>query len=435
MRNKTVLVVDGGGRGSVLVKKYLESKSVAKVLAIPGNELMLLDKNVEIFPNIKTTDLEEILKISKNKKVDLVDVAQDDAVAAGVADILIKNHIKVFGPTKSAGQIEWDKSWSKSFMKINKIPTAKFKIFKSEKSGIDFIKKQKNSKWYVKASGLAAGKGAIFARNNREAIDAVKTMKTFGKSGETYVIEECLEGEEFSSFAAVSGKHFVILGHAQDHKTVFDNNLGPNTGGMGCSSPPLVITPKVEKQIIKIFQKTATALVKINRPYLGIFYLGGMVDKGSKVRVIEFNARWGDPEAQVILPSIKNDYYDLITKISKSAKPRINRDNKYRIVITAAAKGYPEDSSKVVGKEIKNFSKLLKNKNARVYGARVSVKGKKFLSGGSRMFYVEAAAQNVAQARKLAYNALSLVSIPGGNLHYRRDIGYRDMKRLQKKSQ
>ena len=429
MTKKTILVIDGGGRGSTLVKKYLQSRSVKKVLAIPGNDLMLLDRSVEIFPETKTTDSKKILDLCKNYKVDLIDVAQDDAVAAGVADVLIKNRFKVFGPTKAAGQIEWDKSWSKNFMIKNGIPTAKYKTFKSEKDGISFINKQKDSKWYIKASGLAAGKGAIFAQNNKEAVGAIKEMKNFGSAGKTYIIEEFLDGEEFSSFAALNGKSFVLLGHAQDHKTVFDNNKGSNTGGMGCSSPPLVITGQIENQIKSIIQKTATGLLKLKRPYIGILYLGGIITKKNEVKVIEFNARWGDPEAQVVIPSIKNDYYDLVCKVLEDTPPKISKDNKYRIVVTAAAKGYPGDSSAQIGKEIKGFSKLLENKNVRVHGTRITVKENKYISGGSRLFYVEAAAKNVAQARKIAYNALSLVSIPGGNLHYRQDIGYRDLKR------
>ncbi len=428
MKKSTVLVIDGGGRGSVLTAKYLESKLVGKVLVTPGNDLMLINKNVEIFPNIKTTDTKNILNVCIKNKVDLVDVAQDDAVAVGITDILLKNKFKVFGPTKAAGQIEWDKSWSKNFMNKNRIPTAKFKVFKTQKAGILFIKKHKDSKWYVKASGLAAGKGVIFAANNKEAIHAINQMKNFGKSGETFVIEESLEGEEFSSFAAVNGKKFIILGHAQDHKTVYDGNIGPNTGGMGCSSPPLAITPYIEKQVNVIFKKTTAGLVKLKRPYLGILYLGGIIDSKGKVKVIEFNARWGDPEAQVILPSIKNDYYSLVAEILNGNKPRIIKDKKYRIVVAATAKGYPVDYSKIVGKEIKGMDKLVKSK-VKIYGAGVKLQGNKYLVSGGRLFYVLSEGKNVAEARKIAYNALSLVSIAGGNLHYRRDIGYRDLKR------
>jgi phosphoribosylamine--glycine ligase len=431
MTKSTVLVIDGGGRGSALAAKYLESRFVGKVLAIPGNDLMLTNKNVEIFPSVKTTESGKILNICMENKVDLVDVAQDDAVAAGVADVLVKNFFKVFGPTKSAGQIEWDKSWSKKFMEKNKIPTAKFKVFKTQSSGVSFIKKQKDSKWFVKASGLAAGKGAIFAANSKEAINAINQMKNFGKAGETFIIEEYLEGEEFSSFAAVNGKSFIILGHAQDHKTVYDGNLGPNTGGMGCSSQPLAITPQIEKQVNEIFKKTVVGLAKLKRPYLGILYLGGIIDSKDKVDVIEFNARWGDPEAQVIIPSIKNDFFEMATQIieGKINKIKIRKDNLYRVVITAASKGYPVDYKNAVGKNINGLGKVLKMKNLKVYGAGVKKLKNKYIVAGGRLFYIMAAGPNVAQARKIAYNALSRINIGRGLLHFRNDIGYRDLNR------
>src|SRR4030042_795655 len=315
MKKTTVLVIDGGGRGSALVEKYLQSKLVSRVLAIPGNDLMGqgTQKQVKIFPQIKTTDIENIKNVCHHEKVDLIDVAQDDAVAGGVTDALIK------------------------------------------------------------ASGLAAGKGAIFTQNKKQALEAITQMAGFGDAGKTFLIEECLQGEEFSSFAIVDGKDFLILGHAQDHKKVFDGDLGPNTGGMGCSSPPLVITPKIEKQIRLIFKKTAEGLAAIDRPYRGILYLGGMIDSKGKIWVIEFNARWGDPEAQVIVPGIKNDFYQLSNDVISGniKKIKIKKDNLYRVAVTAASQGYPSDYSKVTGKKIFGLDKILQNKRVKIFGAGV----------------------------------------------------------------
>src|SRR3989338_8416094 len=244
MKKATILVIDGGGRGAVLVDKYSQSSHVIKILAIPGNDLMLANqKPVKIFPQIKTTNIKSIIKIAKDQKVNFVDVAQDDAVASGLVDVLQKEGIDVFGPTRAAGQIEWDKAFAPNFMKKFEIPIPTFKICHSQKEGINFIKKQKDAEWFIKASGLAAGKGALYAQNNRRAIEKIHQMKDFGKAGQTYLIEKYLVGEEFSSFAIVDGKNFIIVGHAQDHKPVFDNDQGPNTGGMGCSSPPIAITP------------------------------------------------------------------------------------------------------------------------------------------------------------------------------------------------
>ena len=428
----TVLVVDGGGRAAALAQKYSQSKHVKKLLIVPGNDLIFksIKKPTKIFPHLKTTDTSEIVEIAKQEKVDLADVAQDDAVACGLSDSLEKVGIKVFGPTKSAGRIEWDKAWARKFMKKFKIPAPSFKICQSETEGISFINRQKDGKWFIKASGLAAGKGAIFAKNNKEAISAIKQMKNFGQSGQTYLIEECIDGEEFSAFALVSNEQFQIIGFAQDHKRVFDKDHGPNTGGMGCSSPPHIVSLKVEAQVKSIIKKTVQGLFELERPYMGILYLGGMVDKKGKVWVIEFNARWGDPEAQVILPSVKNDYFELVTAVLKGSMPKLEKDNKYRLVVAAASKGYPGDYSKVVGKQITGFDKLLKV--AIVFGAGAKYENGRWVAAGGRLFYVLGEGQNVAQAREMAYNALSLVDVEGNNLHYRRDIGYRDLERLHK---
>ncbi|MBI3282741.1 phosphoribosylamine--glycine ligase [Candidatus Curtissbacteria bacterium] len=436
----TVLVVDGGGRGSALVDKYLQSPEVSKVLATPGNDLMLTDSRIKIFPNIKTTDVKNIKKICRQYKVDLVDIAQDDAVAAGLTDELAKTGIAVFGPTKSAGQIEWDKAWARNFMRKNKIPAPAFKICTSAQQGIKFLKSQKEKEWFIKASGLAAGKGALYAKDNREAIEKIHQMKNFGSAGKTYLIEECLKGEEFSSFAIVGGADFILVGHVQDHKTVYDGDLGPNTGGMGCSSPPMVIDKKIEKQIKSIFKKAAQSLVRIGRPYRGILYLGGMVDQSGKVYVVEFNARWGDPEAQVIVPRIKNDLYEVAIQTidGKIKKIKLETDNKYLVAVTAACKGYPTDYSKVIGKQIIGLSSFLSHSGAqaigsiKVFGAGVKNKNGKYIAHGGRLFYVMAKAKDVADARQKAYNALSKIKIEGNNLHYRSDIGWRDVERMRK---
>jgi phosphoribosylamine--glycine ligase len=433
----SVLVIDGGGRGATLVDKYLQSSDVGKVLAVPGNDMMKMSsqKAVVTFPNVKTTDVIEILKIAKDHKVDLVDVAQDDAVAAGVTNALLKAGVKVFGPTKEAGQIEWDKAWARNFMKKYNLPSPSFKICKSEKDGIGFVKSQKDQKWFVKASGLAGGKGAIYAKNNKEAIDAILQMKAFGKSGETFLIEECLVGEEFSSFAIVNSRDFIILGHAQDHKTVFENDKGPNTGGMGCSSPPLVITLKVKKQIKEILSKTVKGFAAEKRHYLGILYLGGMVDKNSKVRIIEFNARWGDPEAEVVLPAIKNDYFELVNMVLDGQIKNINlkKDNLYRVVVAATSKGYPDDYAKVVGKKIIGLDILSKktDKNYKIFGAGTKTANGNYFAASGRLFYVMGEGRNVHEARKIAYNALSKIQVEGNNLHYRKDIGYKDVNRMK----
>jgi len=429
-KKETVLVIDGGGRGSALVEKYIDSKFVKRVLAVPGNDYMLeYSKNIKIYPKLKTTDSKKILDICTKEKVDLIDVAQDNAVEVGLTNLLTKNNFKVFGPTKEAGQIEWDKAWSKNFMQRFKIPTAKFQIFNSQNKAINFIKSHTSRKWFIKASGLAAGKGALFSKDNKEAIKKINIMKSFGAAGKTFLVEECLEGEEFSSFAIIYGTAFTIIGHAQDHKTIYDNNKGPNTGGMGCSSPPKVISKKIEKQIKEIFAKTVAGLARKQRPYTGILYLGGLIDRNGKVQVIEFNARWGDPEAQVIIPSIKNDLFDISTKAIEGKLPKIEKDNKYRIVVAAVATGYPIENSHVLGKKIFNLNKIANNAKIKIFGAGIKKTKGGYRVNGGRLFYVVGSGKNVLQARDIVYKTLMKVYIQGNNLHFRKDIGFRDIER------
>ena len=434
-KKMTIVVIDGGGRGSALVDKYSQSPLVKKIIAIPGNDLMTLNKKkpVEIFPELKTTDVSKIINICKQQKVDLVDVAQDNAVAVGLVDKLNKNNIPVFGPTQQAGQLEWDKSWSRNFMKKYKLPIPEFYVFNNPEDGNKFLDKSDDKAWVVKASGLAEGKGVIITQNNSETKKAINEMSRFGQSGQIYLLEECLVGEEFSAFAIVDGLDFQIVGFAQDHKRVNDHDQGPNTGGMGCVSNPLIVDEKIKTQINDIFQKTVSGMVTENRPYQGILYLGGMVvDK--KVFIIEFNCRWGDPEAQVIIPSIKNDLVDISFSVINHQlnNYQIEIDSQTRIVVTGASKGYPVDYSAVKGKKILGLKKLLSSPDIKVLGAGVKVSGDDLIANGGRLFYLITSGQNIIDARKKVYEQLNNVTIEGNNLHYRTDIGWRDVQRLNK---
>lgn len=434
-----VAVIDAGGRGAALVDAYAKSESVDEIIAIPGNDLMQIStqKKVSTFLNLKTTSKEEILKICKENNVGLIDVAQDNAVEAGVSDLLRKNGFKVFGPSREAGQIEWDKSYSREFMLKYNLPIPKFRVFNKQSEAKKFLKSQSEQPFVIKASGLAEGKGVIIAQNIAQALEAVDNMSKFGTSGETFLIEEFLNGEEFSSYAISDGKTFQYIASAQDHKRAFDGDEGLNTGGMGCSTPPLVINSNIQNQISDIFKQTFDGLKEENRPYTGILYLGGIVVK-NKVSIIEFNARWGDPEVECILPGIKNDWFDVALSIAQDQfdKTKVNYDGKARIVVAAASKGYPQDYSEVKGKEIIGMDQLFKTPGVKVYGAGVKVKDGKYLANGGRLFYVVAEGKNVIEARKKAYESLKKVSIHGENgenlLHYRKDIGYRDVARLSK---
>jgi phosphoribosylamine--glycine ligase len=258
------------------------------------------------------------------------------------------------------------------------------------------------------------------------------------------LIEDWLIGEEFSAFALCDGENYQFIGCAQDHKRVLDGDQGENTGGMGCSTPPLVVTEEVLTQIYETIGDTLFALKSQNTPYNGILYFGGIVvpgQKGPEVFTIEFNARWGDPEAEVLLPSIKGDYFKIALAVAQGnlSKVKVRTDSQYRVTIAACSKGYPIDYSTVKGKEIVGLNEVLKDKSVQVYGAGVTKSGQKYLASGGRLFYITAEGNNAIEATNKAYSVLNKLSIKSDNdenlLHFRRDIGFRDINRLLKLSQ
>ncbi len=436
-----VAVIDGGGRGAALVDAYAKSPKVDEIIAIPGNDLMQInsEKPVQIFPDLKTTSKEEILKICQEFSVTLVDVAQDNAVEAGVSDLLRQNGFKVVGASKDAGRLEWDKAWSRNFMVQYGLPVPQYKVCHSEEEGLNFIRSQTDHPWFIKASGLAEGKGVIPARNNQHAEEAIRQMSKFGEAGKTFLIEQALVGEEFSAFAISDSEGFQLLGAAQDHKRIDDGDIGPNTGGMGCATPPLAVNENIKMQIEDIFRKTFDGLKKEGLTYQGVLYLGGMiVSEGDqeKVYIIEYNCRWGDPEVECILPGILNDWFEVGIAVdqNKLDQIKIQTDGKARIVIASASLGYPENYSEVKGREISGLDLIIKAQDIKVYGAGVKRAGDKYLAHGGRLFYVVAEGDDVIKAREIAYKILKKVSIEGDKgenmIHYRSDIGYRDVRRL-----
>ena len=428
-----ILVVGGGGREHTLLTKYSKSKKIKKLYSVPGNGLMdyKSEKEVKIYPEIKPTDKNSIWEIISKEKIDMVDVAQDDPLAEGMVDFLTEKSVATFGPTREAAQIEWSKEWSRNFMKKYYLPTPHFAIFTSVNEAKDHIKKLPEGSFFVKASGLAAGKGAIRAENRREAFEAIESMKDFGEAGRTFLIEECLVGEEVSVYAICDGANFKILKPAQDNKPVNNFDEGPNTGGMGSNSPALVATKVVMKKVKEIVKQTINGMREEGRPYKGILYLGLIVDKNKKVKIIEFNARWGDPEAQVVVPGIKNDYLDIVIACLEGRlnKIKIGEDKKSRVCVVGASKGYPGDYSTAKGKEIFGFEKALKVPGVTLYGAGILRKSNRFFANGGRVFSVVGEGKDIFEARSKAYQAISLINFEGNNLHYRTDVGWRDVER------
>jgi len=443
----TVLVIDSGGRGAVLVDQYAKSRHVGRIIVIPGNDLMKINtaKPVQIYPELKTTSILKILKICKKEQVDLVNVAQDNAVEAGLVDALEKEGFFTVGPTRNAGQIEWDKAWARKFCKRQEIPQPSFKICLSQKEGLDYLQNQPDQPWFIKAAYLAGGKGALPARNNKEAKQRILEMSNFKDAGKVFLIEKWLKsdngisGEEFSTFIFCDGRHYKIIGSAQDHKRVNDFDEGENTGGMGCSSPPMVLTSNLLREIrVQILDKVIVGLYKEKRPYRGVLYLGGMLIKRSgklNPYVIEFNARWGDPEAQVILPGLVNDLFEVSMAIVQRniENVQIETDGKTRLVVAGVSKGYPGDYTGVRGKRVYGLEEAVKIDGVKIYGAGIKKRGGKYYANGGRLFHVVGEGGTVIEARRKAYEAMSLIHVDGNNLHFRTDIGWRDVQRLREK--
>ncbi|MEK7517291.1 MAG: phosphoribosylamine--glycine ligase [Patescibacteria group bacterium] len=441
-----VMVVDGGGRGSALVDKYAQSEHVESVLAVPGNDLMRIntDKPVQIYPQLKTTSVEEIAEICVRQKVSLVDVAQDNAVEAGLVDRLQAVGISVVGPTRVAGQIEWSKAWAREFGGRRHIPQPFFKICLSQEEGIAFLQSQPDQAWFVKASGLAEGKGALPARNNKEAIERVREMERFKDAGKVFLIEKWLRGddspgEEFSAYIFSDGENFKFAGSAQDYKRANDNDEGENTGSMGCNSPALVLTPDILQEIeSNIFRRAINGLREEGRPYKGVLYLGGMVIREGGRQTpyaIEFNARWGDPEAQAIVPGIINDFFEVGIAIADGdiRNLQLQTDGMARVVVAAASKGYPGNYDAVRGKEIFGIKEARTVSGVRFYSAGIKEDRGRYYANGGRLFYIVGVGKDVIEAQERAYEAMSFVSIEGNNLHFRTDIGWRDVERLRQR--
>jgi phosphoribosylamine--glycine ligase len=447
MGKEKVAVIGGGGREAALVDKYLQSQHVGSAISIPGNEMMRMgqSKPVEIFKDAKPTDAKTIVQICKENNITFVDVAQDNAVEAGVVDALRTAGIRTLGPTRAAGRIEWSKAFARRFGTELDLPQPKYKICTSEQMGLSYLSEQPESSWFIKADGLCEGKGAFPAKNKKEARERIKEVVNLKNgAGRVYLIEDWLKswndsqkyvnGEEVSLFCISDGKTFKKLGSAQDHKMSHNSDQGKMTGGMGCSTPPLVLDELFDKtEADAIFKKTIEGLYHAGTPYTGILYLGGIILKGSfpQLHVIEFNARWGDNEAEVILPGLKSDLFEIGSQTidGNLNKVKIETDVKSRIVVTGAAKGYPDNYHAAQKKRIFGLEEAMKMEGVKVYGAGIHVYMGNYYTQGGRLFHLVAEGKDVIEAKERAYAAMSRIFIEGNNLHFRDDIGWRDVQR------
>lgn len=432
-KNITVLIIDGGARGHAISEAYEKSARVGRIIVAPGNDFIGYNRKKEfVVESCNLKSPESILAVAKKYEPDLVDVAQDDALAGGAVDLLRKNGFLTFGATRQAARIEWDKKFSREFMLRQGIPAPRFMYFDSEEAAGNYAKSlyEKNPRKivFVKAAGLCSGKGALKAASLEEALARIVQMKSFGEAGKVFLIEDGLAGEEFSYYAISDGSDFKVFKSAQDNKTVFNFDEGDQTGGMGAVSPALVteaLSGEIEETLIS---RAISGMKKDGVPYRGILYLGGIVVDDKPIN-IEYNARWGDPECQAVLPSVEN-YAEIVLAAldGKLNKIKIEQDSKTRCCVVGASKGYPNDYSAARGKRIFGIEEALKE-GVRIFGAGIDVRGGKFFANGGRLFSIVAEGKNILEARQKAYSAIAHISVEGNNLHFRTDIGWRDVER------
>ncbi len=413
-----VLVIGSGGREHALAWKIAQSPLVKKVFCAPGNAGTV---NVAENIDIPSDNIDALLQFATVTGIGLTIVGPEQPLVKGLVDSFEESGLRVFGPSQRAAEIEGSKVFCKDLMKKYGIPTARYESFDSPDQVKLFPKEDEPV--VVKASGLAAGKGVILCSNAEEARSAVQSImqeKAFGNAGDQVVVEEFLTGQEVSLLAFTDGKTVLPLDSAQDHKAAFDGDKGPNTGGMGAYSPALVFTEELKQQVIdEIMIPTVRAMAKEGRYYRGILYAGLMLTE-SGPKVLEFNARFGDPETQPIMMRIKNDIVPIFEACIDGtlAKQSLQWRQEPTICVVMAAKGYPSSYEK--GKEISGLNSD-ENRQVVVFHAGTKLENGKVLTNGGRVLGVTALGSDINQAIKNAYSAVDKIKWDG--IHYRKDIG------------
>lgn len=424
-----ILMVGSGGREHALVKKLLESEKVTSVICAPGNAGISCD--AECF-NVAATDIDGMLNLAKEQKVDFVFVAPDDPLALGMVDVMEANGFKCFGPSALAARIESSKVFSKNLMKKYGIPTAAYEVFSDAAQAIAYIEQQNKFPVVVKADGLALGKGVIIAEDMQQAAEAVKSImedKVFGASGNNIVVEEFLTGPEVSVLSFADGKTVVPMVSSMDHKRALDGDKGLNTGGMGTVAPNPYYTEDIAKVCSEtIFEPTIKAMAAEGCPFKGCLYFGLMLTPDGP-KVIEYNSRFGDPETQVVLPLLETALVDIIEAVADEKLDTINvkfSDDSCACVIMASG-GYPGAYNK--GIEITGLDEKGNVDGATVYHAGTKYIDNKFATNGGRVLGVTARGENLEKALEKAYAATEKIYFEGA--HKRSDIGKRALEALK----
>lgn len=410
---KTVLVIGGGGRCHAIVEALSNSPQVGKIYAAPGNAGIA--EKAECIA-IAETQTSELLTFAQTHQIDLTVVGPEVALANGIVDTFTKAGLRIFGPTKAAAKIESSKEFAKALMQKYAIPTASYAVFSNYQQALDYCQTQ-SLPIVIKYDGLAAGKGVVIAETLSDVENTLKDMLQDDKFGQgKVVIEEFMTGPEFSFMCFVDGVNVYPMELAQDHKRAYDGDKGPNTGGMGAYSPlPFITEADYQFSLIHIMQKTASAMVTEGVPFSGVLY-GGLMKTPNGIKVIEFNARFGDPETEVVLPRLTSDIYQIFTAITDHLTPIITWDKRAALGIVLASKGYPENYQK--GFRIDGLEAL----DAQVYHMGTARIDNQLLTNGGRVLFVTALADTLAQAQQKALNEVQKITCD--NLFYRKDIGW-----------
>lgn len=425
-----ILVVGGGGREHAIIKKLRENPNVNNIYALPGNGGISYEATLI---NISPLDLDSIINYVSENTIDFAVIAPDDPLVLGLTDRLLEKGIPTFGPTKKAAIIEGSKVFSKQLMKKYNIPTADYEIFDNPKDAINYIKEKNRFPIVVKADGLALGKGVLISQNLEEAQEAVNSImveRAFGDSGKRVVIEEFLQGPEVTVLAFTDSKTIVPMVSSMDHKRALDGDLGLNTGGMGVIAPNPYYTDDIARRCQEeIFIPTINAMNNEDRPFKGCLYFGLMLtEEGPKV--IEYNCRFGDPEAQVVLPLLESDLLDIMQAVYEERLNEVEVEFKDSAAccLIAASGGYPKDYKK--GYKITGLSDAIST-GALIYHAGTKIVDNELVTSGGRVLGVTAIKPTLEDAVSHAYKAMEKIHFE--NMHYRKDIGKRALTVVRRK--
>jgi len=423
---KRILVIGSGGREHALVWKLAQSPEVDKIYVAPGNPGM--EQLAECI-DIAVTDIDALCNFAQNQGISLTVVGPEAPLTLGIADRFQDEGLSIFGPSAAAARLEGSKVFSKNLFKKYGIPTARFEVFDDVDQAKAYARQliDAGGGAVVKADGLAAGKGVVVAASfaeAAEAIDSIMTDKTFGEAGDKVLIEECLQGEELSFFAISDGQNYVSLLAAQDHKRVYDHDEGPNTGGMGAYTNPPLYTSELKEQILReVIEPTIAAMQQEGCPYQGVLYAGLMITaEGPKV--LEYNARFGDPEAQVLMPMIKGDLLPILEAAARGelSNQTVEINAGACVGVVLAAGGYPASYQK--GQEISGLEQV--NADTIVFHAGTALKNGQLVTAGGRVMAVVVRADSIAAAIQKVYQEIEKINF--ADMHFRHDIGQKALR-------